>query len=503
MRHTITIRSNILTNFLFVVITVALGLLGVQYYFAKQMAYEATEKNFGQQADKVASIVRERDALAKETLYLIEAYPNVSEQPSLKPEPERVRRLSIPMQRGPNVYSVYVGYDNGDLFEVVNLARKPEIAAYFKAPITAQWMAIKVMETPGGRMRRFEYYDASYAFMQSREEPSEYRANERPWYRQAVQDDAAVRSDPYLFSNLNAPGITFSKQIGGGKAVLAIDFTLDALDALFRSMKFAPSSEIYLLARNKSVIASSETGRTNIDAELEEKIGGAEQGGIIHFTREGDAWLAMLKPLSTEAGAKTWMAFTIDEATMLRPYVEKIYMEIAAGVALLILLLPLVLYTTGRIVEPIRLLTDETAKIKARRFNEVRAVRTNIIELKALSDSMVSMAASIREYQEAQKAMMDAFIKIIADAIDTKSPYTGGHCKRVPVIAVMLAKVVEAQTEGRFASFALGGKEAWEEFEYGVWLHDCGKITTPEYVVDKATKLETIYNRIHEIRTRF
>jgi len=34
-------------------------------------------------------------------------------------------------------------------------------------------------------------------------------------------------------------------------------------------------------------------------------------------------------------------------------------------------------------------------------------------------------------------------------------------------------------------------------------LHDCGKVTTPEYVVDKSTKLETIYDRLHEVRMRF
>lgn len=42
-----------------------------------------------------------------------------------------------------------------------------------------------------------------------------------------------------------------------------------------------------------------------------------------------------------------------------------------------------------------------------------------------------------------------------------------------------------------------------EEIKLAAWLHDCGKVTTPEYVVDKATKLETIYDRIHEIRMRF
>jgi response regulator RpfG family c-di-GMP phosphodiesterase len=119
------------------------------------------------------------------------------------------------------------------------------------------------------------------------------------------------------------------------------------------------------------------------------------------------------------------------------------------------------------------------------------------------SDSQVSMSKNIQAYQKAQKDLMNSFIKLIAEAIDKKSPYTGGHCKRVPVIATMLAKAADGMEEGHFENFSFNSDEEWEEFEIGAWLHDCGKITTPEYVVDKATKLETIYNRIHEIRTRF
>tara|TARA_Y100001954_G_scaffold238573_1_gene306764 strand:- start:5048 stop:5908 length:861 start_codon:yes stop_codon:yes gene_type:complete len=35
------------------------------------------------------------------------------------------------------------------------------------------------------------------------------------------------------------------------------------------------------------------------------------------------------------------------------------------------------------------------------------------------------------------------------------------------------------------------------------WLHDCGKVATPPHVVDKGTKLETIFDRIEVIKTRF
>ncbi len=108
-----------------------------------------------------------------------------------------------------------------------------------------------------------------------------------------------------------------------------------------------------------------------------------------------------------------------------------------------------------------------------------------------------------RDLLGAQERLMDAFIQIIAGAIDAKSPYTGGHCNRVPELSFMLAREAGKIDTGQLADFNFKTREEWREFEIGAWLHDCGKVVTPEYVVDKATKLEIIYNRIHEIRTRF
>lgn len=115
---------------------------------------------------------------------------------------------------------------------------------------------------------------------------------------------------------------------------------------------------------------------------------------------------------------------------------------------------------------------------------------------------MLSVAIEAQHLLVEQKKLLNAFIRLIAGAIDEKSPYTGGHCQRVPVITKMLAKAAVETQEGPFASFTLSENE-WDELHTACWLHDCGKITTPEAVVDKATKLELIYNRIHEIRMRF
>jgi hypothetical protein len=91
---------------------------------------------------------------------------------------------------------------------------------------------------------------------------------------------------------------------------------------------------------------------------------------------------------------------------------------------------------------------------------------------------------------------------MINEAIDEKSPYTGGHCQRVPQLTMMLAEAVNDTSEGPLAEFAMTEKDRYELRIAGL-LHDCGKITTPVHVVDKATKLETIFDRINLVDTRF
>ena len=118
----------------------------------------------------------------------------------------------------------------------------------------------------------------------------------------------------------------------------------------------------------------------------------------------------------------------------------------------------------------------------------------------------VSGAAAVsiesQRLQARQKQLMDSFIQLLAGAIDAKSPYTGGHCQRVPALTLMLAEAAAASQAPEFTGYKPTDDE-WEALHIAAWLHDCGKVTTPEYVVDKATKLETLNDRIHEIRTRF
>lgn len=127
-------------------------------------------------------------------------------------------------------------------------------------------------------------------------------------------------------------------------------------------------------------------------------------------------------------------------------------------------------------------------------------------ELVAFVEALAAQSAVTLQNQQllqSQIDLMDSMITIIGGAIDAKSPYTGGHCERVPELAMMLVQEAQKTENGALAEFSFKTDDEWREFRIGAWLHDCGKVTTPEYVVDKATKLETISNRIHEVRTRF
>ncbi len=98
--------------------------------------------------------------------------------------------------------------------------------------------------------------------------------------------------------------------------------------------------------------------------------------------------------------------------------------------------------------------------------------------------------------------LLEALVNLINIGIDEKSPYTGRHCQFVPELTMMIAEAAHKSQLGDLAQFSMTERDRKELWLAGL-LHDCGKITTPVHVVDKATKLETIFDRIAQVDTRF
>lgn len=125
-----------------------------------------------------------------------------------------------------------------------------------------------------------------------------------------------------------------------------------------------------------------------------------------------------------------------------------------------------------------------------------------IVEIIASLASQAGVIVDKETLIDEQKILLESFIKMMAQAIDAKSPYTGAHCVRVPVLTEMLAEAACNDSDGFFRNFTMSEEEKYELHIAG-WLHDAGKIVTPVHIMDKATKLETIYDRIQLVVKRF
>jgi HD-GYP domain-containing protein (c-di-GMP phosphodiesterase class II) len=116
--------------------------------------------------------------------------------------------------------------------------------------------------------------------------------------------------------------------------------------------------------------------------------------------------------------------------------------------------------------------------------------------------SQAAIALTNKRLVDDLRELFEAFVRLIAEAIDEKSPYTGAHCRRVPELTMMLADAAHGVDRGPLRDFRMDDDERYALHLAG-WLHDCGKITTPEHVMDKSTKLERVHDRIDEITARF
>ncbi|MEF2145835.1 MAG: HD domain-containing phosphohydrolase [Desulfovibrionaceae bacterium] len=148
------------------------------------------------------------------------------------------------------------------------------------------------------------------------------------------------------------------------------------------------------------------------------------------------------------------------------------------------------------IIGVLQLLNAQDASGKVCAFSDQR------LDLVGALASQAAVALTNVQLIRDLRELLYSFIKSIAAAIDAKSPYTKGHIDRVVKLTMLIAEAVNNRTEGRFADVAFSEQEL-EELRLAAWMHDVGKIVTPEHVVDKSRKLETIFDRAELIKTRF
>lgn len=509
-----SIRVTVVSIFIFASILTASIAIGLQYYFSQKMAHSAAVQLYDFAAENASNYVEQKDERAANYSALLANFNNLTEEHRL--HPNAIELFAKVLQKNNLYYSIYLGFPNGDLQQLVNLTEQQNNRISLHAKASDRWVLVSVTGQEKHKVRQFSYYDQSFKLRATRKEKTDYDATKRAWYYHANQL-SVYKSEAYLFAQSQKLGQTYSTKVPDTEIVLGLDITLDSLSDVLKKRSTNQQgnilNEVYLYKENGDLLASNlDTFQSSNSKELPKvpypqltKVSdnSFNLNELTAMSINDKNYYIYIAPIGKKYGEKTYLAIMVPEKVLFSDSMKKVKTSILISTACLILLLPLSWLFSSPIIHPIKALAIEVQKVKNRHYEHLQPITSNIVEIQALSDSMVDMSDAIETYQTEQKQLMESFIELIAQAIDEKSPYTAGHCNRVPELGLMLAAAAEASDLPAFQAFKFKDSDEHREFRIAAWLHDCGKITTPEYIVDKGTKLEAIYNRIHEIRMRF
>lgn len=505
----IKIRPTISFILIALISSVIVVTLSLNYYFSKELAFSATKEKFDQISQKVEQKVKETDKRNNDIISIFELY-KASEETALKNKRHPLLPLlTTTLNNNPYIYALYVGNKNGNFYEVINLEISKKLEEKYKKQKDERWLIIKIYEEEGKRVQYEEFLNKNLEQVRSIKKEAIYNPSLRPWFLEALKNNDIIKTKPYMYINLEAKGITYAKAIKNSNSVFGIDISLESINN-FLSNQVDSKSQLFLFKNTQELIASiNYSFKKNENPNLfpyKEILKVLNKQKVLKeniIKIDNIEYFLYFSKIDSKYSEKEDLVILTPIENIMYSFTKKIYYSFFITIVILTFTIPLIWYSTKILVNPIHKLAKENEKIINRNFEKVENINTNIKELHELSNSLVNMSNSLKEYENKQKELMDSFIKLLANAIDAKSKYTGGHCERVPILTMLLAKKASECKEGIFKEFELKNEEEKRELSVAAWLHDCGKITTPEYVVDKATKLETIYNRIHEIRTRF
>ncbi len=511
-----SIRVAVVSLFAITSALTAILAISLQYHFGHALAREAASDLYTRAATGAANELRSVGVKTRNMAELLAEYSELADGAS---KGDIIRTFTTVLAQNPLFYGIHLGRADGTFFQVVNLKGREAIRKELSAIAEDRWVVVAMGDELAHGLRHYDYLDENLVLRSSRTEEARFDVASRPWYITAMSSDTAQSTDVYAYSKGKALGQTISKRVPGTDLVLGIDMTLSSISGYLHSQLSGSEGESYIYRENNQVIADSKQsyrtkheGANSVDGSfgtvpnqvlLEIAADKTRQGEMLPVTHAGQPYFAYVTPLATGGNKQNFFGVLVPAYEVTGRFMDRVWLSIKITAGFLLLLIPLSWFFASLIVRPIRKLADENDKIRLRNYDAVERVGTWVTEVDELSESLVSMVIAIQAYELQQRILMDSFIQLIAQAIDDKSHYTGAHCARVPELAFMLAEQASSSQAKAFSEFSLNTDDEWREYRIAAWLHDCGKITTPEHIVDKGSKLETIYNRIHEVRMRF
>jgi adenylate cyclase len=445
-----TLFVTVLSLFLFVALLVGAGVTLTNYIQTRETAMKVAADAF----DATIARINEQRLAFFAPVYLITALlrndPSIHQANGSK---DAIRQLALSgLSYSPQISAVYVGYDNGNYFQVLSIseAEKPFIAKLGGPPLTR--FAVEEIHTDdsGVRTLTWQFLDDDHRQIATLTSPSPtYDPRRRGWYRDAnAKPSNVIRTTPYVFATTSQIGMTLAQAFDGG--VIGVDVTLDRLMVYIRSVRpnenhrvvafddknrllahFDPNRMVKRSADNPQSIELATTADLT-DPVVTQALQIFQKDGpyrLANFEVEGTDYLATVVRQTARDGGVLFVLYAAPLSDFQGTLAGAAARSLPATLLILLLALPAIIYLARSIANPLAKLSGEAELIRSFQLDEPIKMTSNVREINTLIRSMSGMKSTLREVSK--------FVPktLVRDILESEGQVVvGGETRRVSIL---------------------------------------------------------------------
>ena len=402
------IKTTIMGLFAIVVIFISIIFIYFQNQLTNKLALEKTQNNFNTVVKESVNQIKAYDTSTTEFINLIQNVDSITNDINFSSEHPLLPVIADYMKSAKHIYAIYLGFSNDNFYIVYNLqlADNMKQADGLKG---VHWLVKKHIKRDNKIVSLKQFLDQKLNLISQKEETTTYKASLRPWYIQASTSSSIIKTQPYTFSAIAQPGITYAKKIDEKKGiVLAVDITLNSIERIINKQKFVQGSGVFLydnsgntiVSRNKIELESSPKDDYFINLFMyKDRVNDLNKQTIIKL--ENQEYIKYSSKVDSYNGVASYLSFLAPLKEIMNPYRDQAVKSLlVTNVLLIIFIMPLVYFAVQLIVKPIIKLQKENTKIAEGKFDEVNFVDSFMVEISNLSSSFVRMSKSIQEQRQ-------------------------------------------------------------------------------------------------------
>jgi adenylate cyclase len=424
-RVQVSLNISILTVFLALLFTLAGLLTWFNYTRNSETALLMAEQILTEVNGKVLREMRLNYAPYRMLAESIPRLPDLPRKPKGLAHPLTSTLLDT-LANTPHLYSLYMGYADGDFYQAIAIPDVESARASLGAPAGARFALRHITGQGPERVESWGFLDAGRNTMTVRTIPAPaYDPRVRTWYRQAIKTDRVIKTNIYVYASLGAPGTTLARRFGGREpgGVFGVDVTLDSVSAFLREQQVGTHGQVIVFAADGQVTGHPDpkrVTRTVLDRDgkphvLPAKVGdlgdpvldalyarytaGEDLGQrMLTLDVEGKTYLAMLSSIPTWVSSREYVAVIAPESDFTGPVAAVRTKSLIFSLVLLLAAIPLVAYAARHIVRPLSQISAVSRSIRDLDLDAPFAVSSRISEVSALAEDMQAMKTALQTF---------------------------------------------------------------------------------------------------------